>query len=338
MQESTIAGIFVEMLIAGAAQQGIDVDNILLKHGISRLSVKNSSHRVPVENFAYVAVDLMQAMDDEFLGLTSTRQPLGSFNMMCRASISTKTIKHSVQRCANFWNLFNNTFRHEVLISGGRIHYHLNRLPDGTLLNNYGIESLLSSIHRFHCWLGGQFIPLLSVSLDYAEPDYSEAYKPLFYGAPIRYQQAQAGIEFEARYGNLDIIQTADTLDRYLEGQNLSLLNQPKRYRAFSDQVRRWLEKCIQQGRQAPGLADAAKHFQLSQQVLHRRLRAENSSFKELKMQTRRDLAINLLFSDRYRIDEIANRTGFSEPSAFIRAFKTWTGETPLQYRQKNAL
>lgn len=336
MRETTIAGIFVEMLVEGAESRNLDPDPILLKHGISKLSLASRSYRVPLENFANLTVDLMKALDDELLGLASARQPLGSFNMMCRACISAGSIKKSLQRCANFWNLFNNTFEHKVYISGGRAYYELNPIAGQAPLNNYTVEALLSAIHRLHCWLGGQFIPLLSVSFNYPEPSYSDAYKPLFYGAPIRYEQPNPALAFEVGYANVDIVQSSENLDRYLAGQNLSLLNQPKQYRALSDQVRRWLEKSVRSGNDAATLAQAATHFQLSQQVLHRRLQAENSSFKELKMQTRRDVAINLLFAEKHKIEEIAARVGFSEPSAFIRAFKAWTGLTPLQYRQQN--
>lgn len=316
--------------------RGANADPILLRNGISKISLDNQTYRVPLENFAAFVIDLMEIEGDELLGLGQHAQPLGSYNMMCRACISAKTIKRSLQRCANFWNLFKNTFEHRVLISGGRVYYELHPIKGQAVLNNYAIETLLSTIHRFHCWLGGQFIPLLSVSLSFSEPEYSDAYKQLFYGAPINYDQPQPALQFEARYANLDIVQTSETLDTYLAGRNLSLLNQPKQYRAISDQVRRWLEKSIRRGNYAATLEQAAAHFQLSQQVLHRRLQAENTSFKELKMQTRRDIAINLLFSDKFKIEEIATRVGFSEPSAFIRAFKSWTGATPLQYRQKN--
>ncbi|NNC99874.1 MAG: AraC family transcriptional regulator, partial [Gammaproteobacteria bacterium] len=310
MREFTIAIDFVRMMLEGAEKQGVNCDHILLAHGISKLALSSErprgNSRVPLESFAAVAVEVMRLLDDECLGLMDRKQPLGSFNMLCRACISAKTIKRSIKRTAHYWNLFENTYRHKVLISGGRVFYEMELIEGKQTINSYAVEAILSSIHRFHCWLGGQFIPLISVSMDYPEPTYSNEYRPLFYGAPIKYRQPYCQLEFESRYLGLDIVQTADTLDQYLAGTNLSLLYQPKHYRVISDQVRQWLEKNIKQGNYQATLKQAAANFQISQQVLHRRLQAEDTSFKEIKMQTRRDIAINLLFSEKHKIEEIA--------------------------------
>ena len=48
-----------------------------------------------------------------------------------------------------------------------------------------------------------------------------------------------------------------------------------------------------------------------------------------------RDLAIRFLEADRLEIPEIALRLGFSEPSAFYRAFRRWTGHTPAEHRAR---
>lgn len=372
MREITIASIFVLQLLEGAEKKGLNCEPILLGHGISKLALTNRAWnqtrpsnsmlgdglvsdrqpnntdsefiaeaslqdiRVPLESFAAVAIDIMRQLDDEFLGLTEKAQPLGSFNMMCRACISAKTIKRSLRRTANYWNLFTNTYQHSVVFESGRAFYRLEQIDGNGPLNNYVIQSLLSSVHRFHCWLAGQFIPLKKVYMGFTAPSYSKEYKALFYGAPIDYEQDFNQIEIDTRYLGLEIVQSPETLDQYLLGTNLSLLYQPKNYRVISDQVRQWLEKNIRQGNYQATLKEASKHFQMSQQVLHRRLQAEDLSFKEIKMQTRRDIAINLLFADKYKIEEIATLVGFSEPSAFIRAFKSWTGTTPFNYRQEN--
>ena len=188
--------------------------------------------------------------------------------MMCRAAISARTIKRSIKRTANYWNLFRNVYHHEVFISGGRVFYEMSPRNGQKPLNNYAAESLLSSIHRFHCWLAGQFIPLVSVSMNYPEPVYSEEYRLLFYGTPIKYGQPFCQLEFETRYAALEIVQTGETLDTYLAGTNLSLLYQPKHYRVIGDQVRQWLENNVRQGNYQATLTQAAAHFQMSPQVL----------------------------------------------------------------------
>lgn len=337
MKEITVASVFVQKMTEGARLSGLDCQSILLRHGISELSLHEPQQnlRVPLENFAAFAVEVMKALDDEFLGLTEHQQRLGSFNMMCRCNISAKTIGRSLKRTANYWNLFANTYYHKVIVGPEKTIYRLDLRSSRQPLNNCIVESMLSSVHRFHCWLAGQFIPLIAVSLDSPEPFYASEYKAIFYDTPVKYLRPYNQIELNNRYLDLDIVQTPATLDQYLLDSNLSLLYQPKNYRLISDQVRQWLEKNIRQGNYQATLKQAAQHFQMSQQVLHRRLQAEDLSFKELKMQTRRDLAINLLFVDRFKIEQIATMVGYSEPSAFIRAFKSWTGVTPLSYKQK---
>jgi len=333
MKDITIDSAFTLMMIEGAQAKKLECDPILLKHGISRLTIEKPRTRVRLEDFASLSLDIMRRLDDEFLGLGQRRQPLGSFNMMCRSCISAREIQRSMKRAANFWNLFANTFEHRVEVTEDSIRYIITPIEGARTRNNYLVEAILSSIHRFHCWLGGQFISLNLVALSHPRPTYGEQYRALFYGAKMEYEQNESFIEFDLRHSKLEVVQTPETLDQYLAGENLSLLYQPKNYRVISDQVRQWLERNIKQGNYQATLKEAASHLKMSQQVLHRRLQAEDLSFKEVKMQTRRDIAVNLLFDNKYKIEDIASLVGFSEPSAFIRAFKSWTGVTPLAYR-----
>jgi AraC-like DNA-binding protein len=81
-------------------------------------------------------------------------------------------------------------------------------------------------------------------------------------------------------------------------------------------------------------MEDIAKRLGLSVRSLHRRLSEDGFSFKLLTDQTRHELAEGLLKDQRYSIAEIAFVTGFSEQSAFTRAFKRWSGATPAQFRK----
>jgi AraC-like DNA-binding protein len=71
----------------------------------------------------------------------------------------------------------------------------------------------------------------------------------------------------------------------------------------------------------------------MSERTLHRRLSERGMTFKSLVDETRRHVAENLLRDSRYTATEVAFLTGFSEQSAFNRAFKRWTGQTPTGFR-----
>jgi len=79
-----------------------------------------------------------------------------------------------------------------------------------------------------------------------------------------------------------------------------------------------------------------AKRLGLTGRSLQRRLKDEGTSFQTVREEVRRELARRYL-DDGLAIAEISFLLGFSEPSAFFRAFKRWTGETPVAHRQRRA-
>ena len=72
----------------------------------------------------------------------------------------------------------------------------------------------------------------------------------------------------------------------------------------------------------------------MSPRTLHRRLEEEGTSFRRVLTDVRRELAARHLQERRLAIGEIAFLLGFSEASAFHRAFKRWTGHAPLTDRE----
>jgi AraC-like DNA-binding protein len=81
-------------------------------------------------------------------------------------------------------------------------------------------------------------------------------------------------------------------------------------------------------------MADIARRLGLSARSFHRRLAEQGLSFQTLTEDTRREIAIGMLRDDQYALSEIAFLTGYSEQSAFNRAFKRWMGVTPAHYRK----
>ncbi|GAA4875386.1 AraC family transcriptional regulator [Ferrimonas pelagia] len=93
----------------------------------------------------------------------------------------------------------------------------------------------------------------------------------------------------------------------------------------------------VANGQSCPSIDVAAKNFCLSEQTFRRKLKQSGKTYQELKERARRDRAIELLSRSRLPIDRIAEQLGFAEPSSFIRAFRSWTGRTPVAYRNAQA-
>ena len=83
-----------------------------------------------------------------------------------------------------------------------------------------------------------------------------------------------------------------------------------------------------------PQMAEVARSLGLSARSFHRRLSGEGISFQGLLEETRRELAEGLLRDPGHSLAEVAFLTGFSEQSAFTRAFRRWLGTTPARYRR----
>lgn len=78
-----------------------------------------------------------------------------------------------------------------------------------------------------------------------------------------------------------------------------------------------------------------ARHLTISRQTLHRRLREEGCCFSDLLAQVRRQHALQRLQQPDCRVEALSRELGFSEPSAFYKAFKSWFGLSPKAYQQQ---
>jgi AraC-like DNA-binding protein len=75
----------------------------------------------------------------------------------------------------------------------------------------------------------------------------------------------------------------------------------------------------------------------LSRQTLSRRLKAEGTTFEKVLDELRHRMALNYMSGQKVSVNETAYLVGFSEPAAFSRAFKRWTGTSPRQHKSTTA-
>jgi AraC-like DNA-binding protein len=84
-----------------------------------------------------------------------------------------------------------------------------------------------------------------------------------------------------------------------------------------------------------PNLARVAKKMAMSRRTLQRQIKEHATNFRKVMDDTRRRFALSYLKDRRNTLSEIAFLLGYSEAAAFTRAFKRWTGLTPVAYRRR---
>jgi AraC-like DNA-binding protein len=97
--------------------------------------------------------------------------------------------------------------------------------------------------------------------------------------------------------------------------------------------VRRQIVRLARDGE--PSLEKVAEALHVSPRTLRRRLQERDRQFRTLRDDTLRRLAEDHLRDPRLQLAEVALLLGYSEQSAFTRAFRRWTGETPAAFRKR---
>ena len=100
----------------------------------------------------------------------------------------------------------------------------------------------------------------------------------------------------------------------------------------FRSQVEQRLEAALESG--DVGIDRIARDLGYSRQTLYRRLKAEGTTYERLLDGLRRRLALRYVREQGLAVKEAAYRLGFSDPAAFSRAFKRWTGSSPGEMRR----
>ncbi|WP_051687204.1 AraC family transcriptional regulator [Microbulbifer sp. HZ11] len=331
-QEPGILAAAVFAHLAGPRAAGVDCDQLLLHAGIDLPTAMAPDARIGREQLARLLRRLWDELGDESSGYLARPWLPGTFAMMGHATITCPSLRRALLRSARFVDMVSDDL-HIKLVEDGEearlIFHHENRKQ---LPNQNFVESLSVIWLRFFSWLIDRTILLERVHLAFPPPDYPEEYADMF---PCRhyFHQQETCLVFNTRYLSMPLVRDAQQLSEFLSRAPECLLSQYKSDNSYTGRIRRMLQS--DNSIENLSLDDVAERLYTSPQTLRRRLKDEGNSWQDIKDSVRRDMAMYQLKGQETAVAEIAERLGFSEPSAFNRAFKKWTGLAPGAYREK---
>ena len=323
---------YARTFIAGLERQGYDCDPILQRACLHRGLLGNPQVRITPHQLSTLVQQLWQTADDEFLCRGSRPCRFGIFPLMARQALYGTTLRSVMRRSCHFYNLVSEAveFRFEEWDDRARLSL---RLTDPGLDPEHSLcEFLLLIWHRFPGWMIGRRVELSRMLFSHARPAHAAEYR-LMFPAPVEYEQPYNGFEFSRDQLDAPIVQTATNLRSYMKRAPLDWFSRQAYYPIYTRRVLDQLERADTLA--STTMEETATALHITTRTLRRKLTEEGTSFQAIKDGLRRDTAIHLLSQPSRPVSSIARELGFSEPSAFTRAFRHWTGVSPSSYRKQ---
>ena len=193
-------------------------------------------------------------------------------------------------------------------------------------------RTLAVSVYRARDYISPQ-LKIDYVAFQHSAPDYLDEYAETF-PCPVKFDQPFSSIVFQRRFLDYRLPNRSSYLHKLLTRHVEGLLKKLAPKPSFKERVKRAISsKLSKDSVDAEHIADK---LCMSRNTLYRKLKAEGVSFHDLVDQVREEKAMRYLKSGKHSLSEIAFLLGFSELSAFSRAFKRWTGDSPANYLKKH--
>ncbi len=270
---------------------------------------------------------------DEAFGLhAGERAALGAYDVLDYVTISSRTLGEALRTAARYYRIMSDQAGLSLELHGDEAHLVYDvRVPREHAGRHAWECFMAASVVRLRGALGLDWAPR-SVAFIQEEPRDLSEHRRIF-NCPLRFGQPVC-----------ELVMKASVLDTPLPTADAGLHQVVHRYAeeliaripATDDllaRARTALFSLLRDG--DPQLALVARRLGVSTRTLQRKLQEAGTTYQSLVDETRRQLAMHYLDDARLAIGEIAFLLGFSQPNAFHRAFRRWTGRTPAAVRQE---
>lgn len=243
------------------------------------------------------------------------------------------TVEAALGRLIRYVLVLSDTLDYELVDEpGGRVFELVGRphhRRGAALANECALGAVTSMVRQV---VGARSAPR-EVTFRHAAPT-TDRFHREYFGCPVTFDAPSNGIHLTTEQLAQPTLLGDEGLSAYLLAR-LDDLRAQTAERSLVADVRGAVADALPDGQ--PSKTQIARRLGMSERTLHRRLAEHGESFQTLATEARREAAESLLVSGTHGLAEVAFLTGFSDQSAFTRAFKRWSGMTPAAYRERHA-
>jgi AraC-like DNA-binding protein len=333
MVPSATGGI-TRLAYARAEEEGIEVESLLQKAGLTRRQIDDPGARIRVQGQIKFLEFAAKSLRDDLLGFHLAQKfDLREIGLLYYVLASSHMLGEALQRGVRYSAIANEGIALR-LREGKDVGIIFDYVGVARHSDRHQIEFWMAAVVRVCRQLAGRRLPASRVSLTHPRSgDTSEL--SAFFGIDVVFGAAIDEVTFPLSIKQMPVVGA----DPYLNGLLIqyceeALAGSATSRSSFGLSVENAIALLLPHGKARAG--EVARKLGVSQRTLARRLAAEGLTFAGVLQSLRSDLARRHLTDDSLSISKIAWLLGYQDVSAFTHAFKRWNGRTPRAARERS--
>jgi AraC-like DNA-binding protein len=335
--DCSISSVVPFIVAAVAARAGLSPAELLSGSGIAPDAPPRADDHVPVERYLEVWRRVMARVgDDAFPLRVASAFTLEDHELFGFLAISCETLGQAYEKTAAYRALYSVGARWELTEDAQATRLVWYPWPGDVNDPGYRAAMDLSVADMSHSIrrLGAAQPMPREVKLARSAPSSTTAFVE-HYGVEPRFRSQLYELVYSPDITGMKISSFNSRLRDYFEQGCRELSAKLGAETSVATRVRRHLMSAMDGGNSS--VDEVARRLGMSSRSLQRHLADEQTSYNDLLTEVREEFAKRYLTRGSVSASEVAYLIGFSEPQAFFKAFKRWTGMTPREFQQSAA-
>ncbi len=330
-QDPTVAIAYLAGLVQFVKGQGVKVADLLEGTTLSETDFQDKQRRVDAGTYFRLFEKAVALTADPLVGLkVGTRVKPGNYGVIGFVLMACRTFGEVLMRSGRYQKLVGDIGYSDMIFVGDqadvRWHSHFEQVPPAV------VEEHMASIVTYACWLTGEERRPTRISFSHAPQGDMAVYESVFQ-CEVLFNQAQTAVRFPVAYTAIELPQFDLDLCNLLDKKAQAELAALEAESSFVGAIKKLIRNRLPDG--VPTLDAISESLGRTEKSLQRELGQLDTNFKKILDSTRHELALGYISNPDIELNELAFLLGFSEQSAFQRAFKRWTGTSPGKYRKQ---
>jgi AraC-like DNA-binding protein len=330
----SVAVPMVRALIEVVERAGVPRREFLNAVGLAEDRLADGDGRLTLQEFDAVQRGALDLTGDETLGFRLAE--LGSqsaFAVVGNLISLAPTLRDALEIGLQFGSLLFSDVHQKLEESVDLARFRHDFQRTSARADRMHAEFVIAGLCRLIGIFAGPEARISGAYFEHAAPKHHAEYSRLFKGAE-RFNQSFTGIEFPREFLDVRQLHHDPRLYGLIHAEARRSIDTVERDPSHAERLRRYLS-ARPPGRM-PNMQVAARELGMSVRSLRRRLAEEGVSYRALVQARLEEAAIQALQTPGRSVQEAAFATGFSDCTAFHRAFKHWTGVTPAEFQRRS--